>query len=68
VGRQVNFILNRRDLDGFEAYFWSSDKVVALSQPTPSADLVIANSLRPETENQLDREPASAVAQHVPCS
>jgi hypothetical protein len=53
VGRQVNFILNRRDLDRFEAFFWSSGQVAALSQPTPSADLVIANSLRPEAENQL---------------
>jgi hypothetical protein len=53
VGRQVNIILDRRDVDGFEAFFWSSDPVVALGQPTPSADLVIANSLRPEAENQL---------------
>ena len=53
MGRQVNFILNRRDLDRFEAFIWSSDQVVALCQPTPSADLVIANSLRPEAENQF---------------
>lgn len=53
MGRQVNFFLTRRDLDGFEAFFWSSDQVVALCQPTPSADLVFANSLRPEAENQL---------------
>jgi hypothetical protein len=53
MGRQVNFFLDRRDLDRFEAFFWSSDQVVALSQPTPSADLVMANSLRPEAENHL---------------
>jgi hypothetical protein len=65
VGRQVNFILNRRDLDGFEAYFWSSDKVVALCQPIPSADLVIANSLRPETENQLRPWPSMFLAREA---
>jgi hypothetical protein len=65
VGRQVNFILDRRDLDGFEAFFWSSHQVVALSQPTPAADLVIANSLRPETENQLRPWPSMFLAREA---
>jgi hypothetical protein len=39
--------------------------VVALSQPTPSADLVIANSLRPETENQLRPWPSMFLAREA---
>jgi hypothetical protein len=65
VGRQVDFILNRRDLDRFEAFFWPSDQVVALSQPTPSADLVTANSLRPEAENQLRPWPSMFLAREA---
>jgi len=65
VGRQVNFFLDRRDLDGFEAFFWSSEDVVALCQPTPSADLVTAGSLRPEAENQLRPWPSMFLARDV---
>jgi len=65
VGRQVNFFLDRRDLDRFEAFFWSSDAVVALCQPTPSADLVAASSLRPEAENQLRPWPSMFLARNA---
>ena len=65
MGRQVNFFLDRRDLDRFEAFFWSSDAVVALCQPTPSADLVAASSLRPEAENQLRPWPSMFLARNA---
>jgi hypothetical protein len=65
MGRQVNFFLDRRDLDRFEAFFWSSDAVVALCQPMPSADLVAASSLRPEAENQLRPWPNMFLARNA---